>query len=787
MTIQVTDSIKGPYPLATALKTRPFAGIAVLLFVALLSCLTIYRLSAPSAVAASAPPVEFASGRAMKHIQTIGRNPHPMGSAEHAAVQNYLVAELTALGVTPEVQKATVVSKYGGNPVIAGSVENIIARLPGSANTKAVMLTGHYDSVPTGPGASDDGAAVAAMLETLRALKAGPPLKNDVIFLFTDGEENGLLGAQAFVNEHPFKQDIGLVFNFEARGSSGQSLMYETSDNNRWLIEEFAKAAPRPSANSLMYEVYRLLPNDTDLSVFKQAGLPGLNFVYMDQSPNYHTRLDNAETIAEGSLQHQGSYALALTRHFGELDLRTTANGNAVYFDVLGAFLVRYPASWVLPFTLLLLLLLITGIVLGYRRQRLTLKGMALGFTVLLLSMVCAGAVVSLIWRLASSVYNEYSAMTFGDTYNSKLYLVAFVALTLAITSALYLWLGKRTGVLNLWAGALIWWMIFLVLTTLYLPGGSYLFAWALLFNLLSLLFVLFRKHEESRSWTLPVVLMVAAIPAIILFIPVIQILFVGLTVAASAQVMVVVAVLFGALISQLSVITRINKQMPLAALVVCVGFLIAAILTSHFDASRPKQNDLFYALRAETGQAVWASNSDRTDEWTSQFFSTKASMMGLPDFFPGRPWRFLTGEATPVALPAPQIELLADNNSDAGRTLHVRITSPRQAPVISLYVDADAEVLGTDVNGKPVTQAVAGSKRPQPNTWSLRYYALPAEGIELSIVSKSGQPIKIKAVDQSYQLPDIANTNFKPRPDSMMPAPLPLSDSTLVSKSFVF
>jgi hypothetical protein len=248
---------------------------------------------------------------------------------------------------------------------------------------------------------------------------------------------------------------------------------------------------------------------------------------------------------------------------------------------------------------------------------------------------------------------------------------------------------------------------------------------------------------------------------------------------------MVVVAVLCGALISQLSFIARINKQLPLAALAVCVGFLIAASLTSHFDASRPKQNDLFYALQAETGRAVWASTGDKADEWTSQFFSTKASIMDMPDFFPGRPWRFLTSEATPVALAAPQIELLADNKSDTGRTLQVRVTSPRQAPVIALYVDADAEVQGTDVNGQPITQG--GAKSSQPNTWSLRYYALPAEGIVLSLVSKSQQPIKIKAIDQSYELPNIPNTNFRARPDSMIPAPLPLSDSTLVSKSFVF
>src|SRR5258706_7442827 len=119
------------------------------------------------------------------------------------------------------------------------------------------------------------------MLETLRALKSSPTLSNDVIALFSDGEEIGSLGAKAFVYQHPWAKDVGVVLNFEARGSSGPAIMFETSDKNGWLIKEVAKAAPRPAAHSLAPAIYQLLPNRTDFTVFKEAGFAGLNFAYI--------------------------------------------------------------------------------------------------------------------------------------------------------------------------------------------------------------------------------------------------------------------------------------------------------------------------------------------------------------------------------------------------------------------------------------------------------------------------------------------------------------------------
>ena len=292
---------------------------------------------------------------------------------------------------------------------------------------------------------------------------------------------------------------------------------------------------------------------------------------------------------------------------------------------------------------------------------------------------------------------------------------------------------------------------------------------------------------KETRSGKKLALVSAATIPAIILFIPVIQILFVGLTVSSSALVMVVVALLFGLLVPHLNLISSMNKWLlPAVATAICVVFLVSATLTSHFDADHPKKNDVFYALQADTGQAVWASSNKRADEWTSQFFSS-AKIAELPDFFPGGNWRFLTGEAPAAELTAPKIEMLSDNRSTAERTLRLRVTSTRQAPVIALYVDADAEVRGTHINGAVIKQASFTGEPAEKNRWSLRYFALPADGIELTLVSQSPQPIRIKAVDQSYGLPNGSRASFNRRPEGIIPAPLPLSDSTLVSKSFSF
>ena len=492
----------------------------------------------------------------MSHVRILAQEPHPIGSAENAKVRSYLIEELNAQGINPEVQETRLSSLQNSRSIIAATGRNVIGRLKGQSNTRAVMLCAHYDSVAHGPGASDDGAGVATLLETLRALKSGPPLKNDVIFLFTDGEEAGLLGARAFVEGHPWAKDSGVVLNFEARGTSGPVFMFETSRHNGWLIERFSAAARHPIAGSYMYDLYKQLPNNTDLSVFKSAGLAGLNFAFIDGSANYHTPGDNINNIDERSLQHAGLYALALTREFGDLDLDNTDRGDAVYFDLLGLRMVHYPARLVIPLAAFIVLLFLGVVAMGVRKGRLVLRGMGLGFLALLSSTVCAALTARLAWLISGSP----SSRTNAGSHSRDFLLLGFAALTIAVVFVVYRWFVRRVSLQDLAIGGLLYWLILVLLTAVYLPGASYLFAWPLLFSLLpfGLLFASTSRGADSPGFF--GLLSLSSIPGVILILPVIYTLSLSIGLRLPEALMMLLTLLIGPLIPYLSLLTVKRK-----------------------------------------------------------------------------------------------------------------------------------------------------------------------------------------------------------------------------------
>ncbi|HEX5709307.1 MAG TPA: M20/M25/M40 family metallo-hydrolase [Pyrinomonadaceae bacterium] len=770
------------------LKSNQLARVGTLLFLALILFLSLYMQRPPAALPADAPENEFSAARALRHLEVISRKPHPMGTAEHAAVRDYISGELTKAGLTPEIQSATAVNHRAGSQLRAGTVNNVVARLRGTGATKAVMLVAHYDSAPTSQGASDDGSGVVTLLESLRALRAAPPLKNDVIFLFTDGEEPGLLGAEAFAAQHPWAKDAGVVVNFEARGNGGPAIMFETSDNNGWLIREFAKASPRPVASSLAYEIYRLLPNDTDLSAFKRAGMAGFNVAYIEGLTHYHTLLDSFDRINQNSLQHDGSYALALARHFGNIDLADRREVNAVYFDLFGRVLFHYSYNWVLPLVALITLLFVGLVVMGFRRKRLTAAGLGLGFLAQLVSAAVSAGIVTLLWRVVSGFGARPESLPNGTTYNGGLYLIGFVVLALAITSAVYAAFHRRVSLQNLTAGAGVWWVLLMIVTALYVPGASFIFMWPLLFGLAALAVLIFAEKEREFSPLSLLLVNLCAIPALVLVVPNLYLIFHGLTLSFVAPLIVLTALLFGLLLPQLSFIASLRKWRPAAVLaVVGLVLILTATFTGRGGPSRPKVNSIFYGLNADTGNAVWASADGGQDEWTRQFL-TDAKRAPLPDFFQSAaPMAFLQSAAPATQLTPPEISLLDDTTSGDVRTVRLRLNSARQASVLSLFVDSRAEVQSVTVNGQRAEAPRPPAAQNQQARWSMRFYAPPAEGVELTAELKTSEPLALRVVDQTYGLPEIQNQAFRTRPAEMIPRPLPFTDSTLVSKSYKF
>jgi hypothetical protein len=432
-------------------------------------------------------------------------------------VRDYLLQELRGLGLDPEVQQSDSWNVWTDQPLV---LQNIVARMPGTESPKAVLLMCHYDSVPAGPGAGDDGAGVAAVLESVRALRAGPLLRNDVIVLITDAEEGGLLGASAFVDEHPWIADVGFVLNFDARGNGGPAVLVETSDGNGRLIAEFVRAAPHPIATSLAVDVYKLLPNDGDFTVLRAAGKQGLYFAFFKGLRYYHSDRDTVENLDERTVQHFGSYCLSLARHFGNLNLMDLGGADVVFFNLLGTVLVTYPLTWVGPLTGFIVLMFVFCFILGVRRGTLTLSGVTGGVLVFMACVVAAPAVVTGVWWLIRLLPQVNRSISRGDVASADSFSIGFAALVIAVFAGVHSWASGRLNVQNRTAGALLVWLGLAVASCIAAPRGNYFFTWPLLFSVVGLEQITRVASVETTSMRRTIFLAGLTVPAILLLVP---------------------------------------------------------------------------------------------------------------------------------------------------------------------------------------------------------------------------------------------------------------------------
>ncbi|HET7840423.1 MAG TPA: M20/M25/M40 family metallo-hydrolase [Terriglobia bacterium] len=784
------------------LRTRRNRIVAALAaaFLVIVTYLAVAQIQPPGVAPAAAPATEFSAARAMEQLRVIAARPHPTGSPENDVVRDDLLKQLTALGLDPQVQTTTVVryeSKWRG-PAVAATVHNIAARLKGTGSalapdppqSKALMLAAHYDSVASGPGASDDGSGTATLLETARALEAGPPLKNDVIFLFTDAEELGMLGAQAFVEEHPWTKDVGLAMNFEARGTCGPVAMFETSDENSRLIDDFAAAAPHPVTSSLMYEAYKMLPNDTDLSVFKQAGMAGLNFAYVGCWPRYHTMGDSLENISPRSLQHDGDFAVALAERFGNTDLTglgPSSDGqpgprkaNAIYFSLFGAT-IHYPARWALPLALIAVVLFLAALAWGARKGRVGLRGIFVATLLWPLAAAACAFLPQALWTTLRKM-GFASLLPYGMAYNGGLYTVGFVALAVALFAAIYIFASRRAGVENLAAGALVWWALLELATVLLAPGATFVLVWPLLLAALALGvdFLLKGKPGEPRRaliWALP------SAAAILLWVPLIYLLMELFETSGLVVITLLICLLLGLLVPYLRVISSADAwPLPIAASGIAAGFILIAMAASGFNATHARADNAFYIEDADTNQGLWASTDLMPDAWTRKFLSGPVNRGDLSQFVPlGEP--FINSPAGSAELPPPDLKTLGDVTLGDERLLRLSITSSRQGRVLWVSVP-QGEVLEGSVEDKPIPSGVALAHR---GLWGFAYVGVPDEGITLALHVKAQQPLTVRVVDQTSGLPVLPGESFQPRPAEFMPAPGPFDSSTLVSKTFAF
>ena len=311
-------------------------------------------ISPPAPQDLETSPVQFSSARAMEDIRIIAARPHPTGSEEIAVVREYLSERLIDLGFRVRLSESKLderslarLNRWSGENKPEQRIFNVIGRLSGEDSTlPALLLMAHYDTVWGSPGAADDTAGVASILEIVRALKEAGNLKRELIVLFTDAEELGLAGAVHFFNHDPLRDSIGAVINFEARGGGGTANMFQTSAENGDAARLYAEVVSQPSASSLSTFVYSILPNDTDLTPALEKDYMAFNIANIGGAEYYHSPGIDVEALDEATVQHMGSQGLDLSLALLSSSEFPSKTPDATFFDVFGLFTIVYAPFW---------------------------------------------------------------------------------------------------------------------------------------------------------------------------------------------------------------------------------------------------------------------------------------------------------------------------------------------------------------------------------------------------------------------------------------------------------
>lgn len=737
----------------------------------------------PQANNSSVSLSDFSTKSALNHIEKISKHPHYVGSKNHEVVAQYLETELQKLGLETKIQEGTTLSDWG-NLVKS---KNIMARIPGSSSSKALLLLTHYDSAPHSfsHGASDAGSGVGTILEGVRAfLSAKTAHKNDIIILFSDAEELGLNGAALFVTEHKWAKEIGLVLNFEARGTEGPSYMLmEVNEGNAALVKGFSAAnVSFPVSNSLLYSIYKMLPNDTDLTVFREQGkIQGFNFAFIDNHFNYHTAQDDFAHISPKTIAHQGAYLMPLMTYFSNADLTKVASKeDDVYFNLPFSF-VSYPFSWVMPMVWIAAALLLFFVFIGLGKRILNGKTILLGFMPLFGSMLLAGFCGFFGWKILQEIYPNYADIQQGFPYNGHAYIGAFVGLSLAICFSFYSKYKPDNRIVNIAIAPLFLWLLLNLGIALYLPGAGF-FMIPLLFSLVVLGFFI------STQKTNTVVNLLLSIPALLLIAPFIFMFPVGLGLKLLVGSSLLSVLLFGLLIPVLGWLPK-KRNWSLGFFMISIGFFVYAHFNADYAPGKAKPNSLLYLYDADSSEAKWTTYDTNLDEWTKKYLGETpktATLLNKNPLFSKYHSGFTFMAPAPIIeLSQPNIEFLQDSLGGKLRFIKIRITPKRKVNRYDIFANSQMNFYNLKANGaKNLTQN--GALYPRNGKKIVSYYVVNNEPLELQFSIYAATKFDMSLLESSFDLLSNSDLKIAKRADWMMPMPFVLNDAVLLQKRIV-
>ena len=746
-----------------------FAGALVLaLMVAWLS-LQPHALPLP----ARTPVSGFVAARALAHVNALAQAPRPAGSDANAAAREYIAAQVRALGLVPAIQSETVqaqsIRMVRNVHVTLAEVQNIVVRKPGRGGAPgkpAIVVIAHYDSGAATLGAADGAMSAAAMLESLRVLQAGPPLANDLLFVFTDADSVQGLGTRGFVESHPWAQRARLLLRFDNPGNRGPLALVDAAHADGFALAAFAGAAPAPEGTSFMAELVagtRPRPFDAALAAH---GAPLLQFATGGGTLGPGGIHDIPRRLSTASLQHEGDTMLALLREAGDKPLPAAKAapeaGGQVFFAVPGLGIVHYPYALVWPLTALACLLTVLACAAGMRRAGVAgVDIIHAGFGFLFMGTLST-FVVYLVHDALPGLAWRWDAGMLADGKGIRWQVLAFALLLAAGFIIVQRRLQDKLGAPCVLLGVLCVATLALVGSSWGAPGASYLLAWPLLATQAALLASTSPRAARHR----PALLALAALPGAVLILPALR----DSLGVVSPTWLVLPAALACTLLGLCGLLLARVRFVVRPMLVAAAAALGLAYLATPRIPEMPAPNRLVYFKDTTSWRAFWLYPPLPLDAWTRSVFPNTMHPYQLPYLFgpSSQPvWYAAAPRNDGIAYP----DLTIEKVEWIGAMKHVefRLRSKNRAPRIALRVDgagpARASVNGRVLTGEPCRK------------WALDLHGMGDRELRFAF-DFYGDPAFTVFV-QEY-LPGLPERDLPPRPAGLKPALLPLTGTTM-------
>jgi len=674
------QSIFGKKQSPDALSSIPLI-VSLILFIALAFFIR-WNLNPSDNITLSDQTAEFSAESAKQMLTTVlgDEIPHPVDSIEARNTEKRIINILRGFGYQEEIQQTMSCEDYKNRSVRCAKVRNIIVSIASDKSQKSdkrsgILLSSHYDSVDAGPGASDAGVAVATMLEIARLMSTQPKPKNPIVLLFNEGEEYGLFGARSFMQEHPLAKTLKLAINIEARGSKGSSVMFETGENSGWLINEYLRYSPKVLSSSLFYEAYKALPNNTDLTIFKDYGLQGLNFAHAEKLTHYHTPLDNLANLELATIQHHGDNVWRVLQNIKDKDLnqQSLLESNLVYTDVLSLFTLKWQEPTSLVIAVLLVVFFLFAVIRVFKTECLSKESILRGvysFFILLIAI----PLFSYLLQLSLSSLSATNAPWLVNSLPMQIALWSLLTLFTLLFGRYFL---KNSQALSVMVGQIGCWILLGITTSYFMVGISFLFLIPAAVSTLILLLYSYRiggNRGRDEKGSLHLSYVVNAIVIAILFMPV----FYTLEIMVTYHMTLILGVMFAFIMTSLLPMLPLAKDKHLRQLhkLLLSFFVIACCWTvfqPSFDVSSKQRMNVYYLQdNANDAHLITGSENNKPSEKLDNVLPE----LTLSEVFLWSGSQHYNQSINNEGLAASEIEIVNDHDLTKNKMMRLRINS---------------------------------------------------------------------------------------------------------------